>query len=350
MSVAMPGHPIQPAVPDATGAGWYVRKMYDLGVIGPGKKIDTYPLPMEMYDNVEFAEAFAVAIAKRIGIGDLLAEGTYRFAEKIGRLSDTNDILRYPAWGYVFHWTLPGVEWAYGSLMDSRDINDHDMRVGTSKTMACEDYVNMLATETPPYTGDPFMFDYSWQGEQAYKTGIYSDHKAKLVAWHRHYQTFYKESILYCDWAFADLHNSVRSDGKGATPEAEPVFYNAVTGKNMKFADGIETGRKAWNLKRAIMVLQGRHRDVEKFSGFMFKPGAGFPHGGVPVYDGSRWSWVPGTDMYLDESGVEQWKTAFYTLEGWDPKTGYPTRKTLESLGLKHVADILQGKGRLGLV
>ena len=62
--------------------------MYDRGIIGPGKTVDTYPLPMDLWDQVEFAEIFANAIAKRIGIGDLLAEGTVRFAEKIGRSDD----------------------------------------------------------------------------------------------------------------------------------------------------------------------------------------------------------------------------------------------------------------------
>jgi aldehyde:ferredoxin oxidoreductase len=41
-------------------------------------------------------------------------------------------------------------------------------------------------------------------------------------------------------------------------------------------------------------------------------------------------------------------KTAFYQIEGWDPKTGYPTRKTLEALGMKHVADLLATKNKLG--
>jgi aldehyde:ferredoxin oxidoreductase len=307
---------------------------------------------MEIYDKEEFAETFTMAIANRIGIGDLLAEGTLRFAEKIGRLADTNDILRYPAWGYVFHWTLPGVEWCYGSLMDSRDINHHEIsdQVGPrGKEMSCENLVKMLAAKTPPYN-DPFMFDYSWQGEQAYKTGIYSEHKAKLIAWHRHYGTFYKESLLYCDAVLARLYSSVDPENNGATPTLEPLFYNTVTGKNITFADGMEIGRKAWSLKRAILVLQGRNRDMEKFSGFMYRPGASFINvgGGVPVYDGSQWSWVPGDDMILDERGVEQWKTAFYKFEGWDAETGYPKRKTLEDLGLKNVADILQAKNKLG--
>jgi aldehyde:ferredoxin oxidoreductase len=286
-AVAIPGQVIQPATPDATGAGWYVKKLYDMGVIGPGKKIDTYPLQMDMYDKEEFAEAFAKAIAKRVGIGDLLAEGTLRFAERIGRLSDTDTFLRFPAWGCVFHWTLPGVEWCYGSLMDSRDINHHEIsdQIGPrGKEMSCEELVKLFAEKTPPYN-DPFMFDYSWKGEQAYKTGIYSEHKAKLVAWHRHYGTFYKESMLYCDAVLASFYSSTAPDHKGATPTVEPMFYNAITGKNISFAEGIETGRKGWNLKRAIMVLQGRNRDLEKFSGFMHRPGASSINagGGVPA-------------------------------------------------------------------
>jgi aldehyde:ferredoxin oxidoreductase len=352
MTAVIPGQQIQPAVPDATGAGWYVGKLYAMGVIGPGKAVDTAPLPMEMYDKGEFAESFAVAIAKRVGIGDLLAEGTLRFAEKIGRLSDTNDILRYPAWGCVFHWTLPSIEWAYGSLMDSRDINHHDFYVlgPRGKKISCEEVVKIYAAKTPPYA-DPFMFDHSWQGEQAHKTGIYSEHKAKLVAWHRHYGTYYEESLLYCDEVLADFYSTARPDNKGATPEIEPAFFNAVTGKNITFADGMETGRKAWNLKRAILVLQGRNRDMEKFSGFMYRPGASHVSitGGVPAYDGSKWDWIPGNDMYLDEQGVEQWKTAYYKIEGWDTRTGSPSRKTLEDLGLKNVADALQAKGKLGL-
>ena len=53
-------------------------------------------------------------------------------------------------------------------------------------------------------------------------------------------------------------------------------------------------------------------------------------------------------DPYLDKAGVEQCKTNFYNLEGWDAKTGWPTRKTLEGLVLKKVANAMASKGRLG--
>lgn len=351
MAFIYPGHPIQPAVPAHPGSGWYIKYLYDKGIIGPGKEIDTHPLPMDKYERVEFAEAYATAISNRVGIGDLLAEGICRFAEKIGRLDDLNDILRCPMWGFVDHWTLPGVEWAYGNLVDSRDINNHDMQMRPSMFMSCDDYVKIMAEKTPPYN-DPFMFDYSWKDEQAYKTGIYSNHKAKLVAWHQHYQTFYKESVLFCDFAFGSYINFMTPDKRGATPLAEPTFYNAVTGKNLTFVDGIEIGRKAWNLKRAIVIMQGRHRDMEKFAGYMYRPGAAAADfgGDLPIYDGKKWRWVKSSDMYLNDKGVERWKTAFYDIEGWDTRTGYPKRSTLEQLGMKHVADVLQANKRLGSV
>ena len=220
----MPGHEIGSVCPANTGAGWYIKRLYDMGVIGPGKKVDTYPLPMDQYEKVEFAEIFALVIAKRIGIGDLLADGIVRFAEKIGRISDLNTILRLPAWGYMDHWTMPTVEWAYGNLMDSRDINNHDMQLGPTKLMSCEQFVKLLASATPPHGDDPFMFDYSWQGEQAYKTGIYSDHKAKFVAWHQHYATYYKESALFCDWAMGNYFNPSNPDGQGSDTRSRTPF------------------------------------------------------------------------------------------------------------------------------
>ena len=68
----------------------------------------------------------------------------------------------------------------------------------------------------------------------------------------------------------------------------------------------------------------------------------------LPVYDGSKWDWINCRELYLDDKGVEQWKTAFYRVEGWDAKTGYPKRKTLEGLGMKHVADVLGSRDKLG--
>jgi aldehyde:ferredoxin oxidoreductase len=112
----------------------------------------------------------------------------------------------------------------------------------------------------------------------------------------------------------------------------------------------MEIGRKGWTMERAIRVMQGRKRDNEKFAPFMYKPGACAMNfqGGVPVYENGKWSWQDNADMYFDREGVELFKSHFYKLEGWDDRNGWPTRKTLEEFGLKHVADTMTSRGKLG--
>ena len=52
--------------------------------------------------------------------------------------------------------------------------------------------------------------------------------------------------------------------------------------------------------------------------------------------------------MYPDEAGVELFKAHFYELERGAPRTGGLSRKNLEGLNLKNIADILESKGKQG--
>ena len=135
-------------------------------------------------------------------------------------------------------------------------------------------------------------------------------------------------------------------DRTGATPHAEPKFYSAVTGKNISFADGMEIGRKIWTLDKAIWVLQGRHRDQEVFPDYVYaKPSESLV---LPVYRGGKWSYDANVGRKLDRAKFEEWKTKFYEFEGFNSANGWPKRATLEGLGLKKVAGLLQSKGKLG--
>ncbi len=181
------------------------------------------------------------------------------------------------------------------------------------------------------------MMDYS-EGP----SGIYSDHKVKQVAWHRHYERFWIDSTGFCGWRWPMFFTNNTVDRVGATPEAEPKFYNAVTGKNITFADGMEMGRKIWNLDKAIWVLQGRHRNQEVFPDYVYnKPSEAHI---MPVYQNGQWSYAANAGRKLDRAKFEEWKTKFYDFEGWNTDNGWPKRNTLESLRLKKVADTLQSK------
>ncbi|MCL2878283.1 MAG: hypothetical protein FWF13_05835 [Acidobacteria bacterium] len=344
-----PSFAVQPRIPAYLALGWYMKTMYDMKVIGPGTKFDISPLPMEKYGTREFMEIYSYAIANRVGIGNLLAEGTSRFCEALGRTDDFATLCRRTPWGFVDHWSMPNVEWAYSSLLDSRDVNNHDMALQRQQGLTCEEFVKLLSGRTGTNSSE-FWFDYSWEGDQAYRTGVFSEHKARWVAWHHHYWLYYKESIGFCDWGYSQLHNPRHIQQFGYTPEAEPRWLNAVTGRNHSFMDGIETGRRTTNLIRAIFALQGRHKNMEKFNGYYYRPGASYCgyYKELPVYDGKNWEWKDCNELYFTEKGVETFKDHFYKLEGWNLDSGYPTRKTLEDLDLKYVADHLQSKGKLG--
>jgi aldehyde:ferredoxin oxidoreductase len=68
--------------------------------------------------------------------------------------------------------------------------------------------------------------------------------------------------------------NMSRDDFIGPNPDAEFRYYQAVTGNKISIADTMEIGGKIWTLELAMRVMQGRHRNQEKFAPFMHMPGA----------------------------------------------------------------------------
>jgi aldehyde:ferredoxin oxidoreductase len=66
----------------------------------------------------------------------------------------------------------------------------------------------------------------------------------------------------------------------------------------------------------------------------------------LPGRRNGKWEYICVNDRHLDRAKFEEFKTTYYKLEGWDPATGWPTRKTLESLGLTNVADTLAENGK----
>ncbi len=214
-------------------------------------------------------------------------------------------------------------------------------------TVPLEEVVEIWAERLIPFEGDPYMLDFSTEN-------MYSEHIAKLVAWQRYYSRFWKQGIGYCDWAFPDFANHYAPNNRGMSPEAEPKFYNAVTGKNISYRDGMEMGRKVWNIQNAIWALQGRHRDMVKFADYYYEQPltwASITRDGpypAPVYVNGQWTYADVRGRSIDRDKFEVWKTKYYELEGWDTKTGWPTRRTMETLGLGYVADELQSKEKLG--
>jgi aldehyde:ferredoxin oxidoreductase len=336
----------------------YIRDLSKMGILGPGKSIDC-DLPFDKYGTVEFAEKFLKMIISRKGIGDDMAEGFVRAAQRWGRLEEDlgTGLLAYPHWGLPVHYDPRAeFEWGYGSILGDRDINEHAFNLlfwlpsaaiaqGNEPLVSAEELTRIFSEKLMPFDGDPRLIDFSTDN-------MYSERAAKLVAWHRHYSRFWKQSALYCDLLFPNILNTATKDNRGLSGEGEPRFFNAVTGADYSFVDGMEVGRKIWNLDNAIWTLQGRHRDMVQFAEYMYKvpltPKFPDPVHILPVFENGKWKYASVDGRSIDKKRFEEWKTIYYSLEGWDTATGWPQRKTLEQLGMANVADELEKKGKLG--
>jgi aldehyde:ferredoxin oxidoreductase len=327
------------------------------------------PLDWEAYGSLEFAEQFVRMVAygddglgqdgpgNESQFGRDLSEGFVRAAEKWGRREQdlASGILPFPYWGIPLHKEPRAqVYWGYGTLLGDRDINEHGFdwikgvaegAQGDGAAEHARGLVQIVTDKMAPFEGDMDMLDFG-------EGNIYSEHMAKMVAWQRYYTRFWKQSMLFCDSRWPDFINVHRPDFIGATGIAEPRYVQAVTGQELTFEDGIELGRKIWNLDHAIWTLQGRHRDMVRFADNVYESQPLFPAEVPNVYlpgkENGEWGYFGYSYRTLDREGFEAFKTRFYELQGWDRGTGYPTRETLELMDLGYVADELEENGKLG--
>ena len=345
------------------GLAW-LEYLYLQGVLGANKEIHS-DLPWAELGTLKFAHQFIRALATRQDIGADLADGWVQTAFKWGREEDWHQgRLLFPYWGFAEHGYDPRaeLEWGYGSLISERDINDHglnflfwnvnvDIAHGRNPRIDAATLAKLIGDKLSHYLkGDLGGIDYS-------EANIYSEAVARLVLWIIHYNRFWKNSALFCDHRWPNLYNSQTRNLEGISASkdcGEQVFWNAVTGDNISFEEGLEKGRKIFNLDNAIWTLQGRNRDMVKFARYIYEKSYDqfeikFPFYNWPTRDEQGvWDYRSILGRKLSQKGVEQWKTIYYELEGWDSKTGWPTRTTLNSLGLGHVADELEKAGRLG--
>ena len=342
---------------------FYIGALASEGELWTGN-IPPCPLDWDTYGSDEFIDQFMRMVAygddgkgNESQFGRDLSAGFVRAAEKWGRRERdlASGLLAFPYWGIPIHKEPRAqVYWGYGTLLGDRDITEHGFdwiksvaygARGDGAESHAMGLVKIVTDKMVPFQGDMDMLDFS-------VGNIYSEHMAKLVAWQRYYTRFWKQSMLFCDARWPDFINGHRPDYVGATGIVEPRYVKAVTGKDLSFEDGINLGRKIWNLDHAIWTLQGRHRDMVHFAENVYEEQPLMPldvaDAHLPGKEDGKWGYFGYSYRTLSKSGFDDFKTGFYELQGWDTDTGYPTRKTLESLGLGYVADELEQNGVLG--
>jgi aldehyde:ferredoxin oxidoreductase len=109
-------------------------------------------------------------------------------------------------------------------------------------------------------------------------------------------------------------------------------FYNTCSGRSLTEKDLLRTGERIWNIEKAYNTRCGAGRSDDTIPDRFFEePLKGGPNGGAVVEKNKF-------DKILEE---------YYENRNFNPKTGLQTKKGLEALELKSIADDLESRGCL---
>jgi aldehyde:ferredoxin oxidoreductase len=252
--------------------GW-VMECYEKGIF---TKKDLDGLDMK-WGNVEAVKTMLNKIAKREGIGDLLAQGVMRASRKIGGEAADRAIYTQKGCTPRSH-DHRGGRWA--ELFDTCLTN-------TSTIESTWAGVHTQLVDLPTVS-DPFSHE-EMSTTNAKFSGIRQ----------------FDDCLGTC--RIASTH-----------PKLQLECLNAVTGWALTLEDAFTIGRRVINQLRVFNFRHGMKKEDERPSK---------RYGSIPV-DGpaqgknimEKWDWM-----------VEN----YYTLMGWDPKTGKPLPETLKKLGLE---------------
>lgn len=252
------------------------------------------------FGNAEAMVQMVEKIAKREGFGHILAEGSARAAQLIGRGTEQFVVAvkgqEVPAHMPHLKRSL-GLIYAVNPFGADHQSSEHDPAyVQYPERMATLDLKDPVAPKV--LNGEKVTFAVRTQW-------LYSA----------------LDTVNVCQFVFGpawQLYDALQ------LVEA----LNAITGWNVSLYELMEVGRRRLNLLRAFNAREGFGREADTLPKRFFKEAL---RGGKS--DGIR----------LSEEELEQAKDVYYALNGWDVATGNPTRATLEGVGLAWVAD------RLGL-
>jgi len=163
--------------------------------------------------------------------------------------------------------------------------------------------------------------------------------KAYPAIWHGH-RSVIKDSVTVDDQSFPRIYSNktpdhfARAENGLEGPSFEYNMFKLATGMDLAETDFERMAERVFNLERALQVRNwGRSRDVDEQV--------------IPYFEQIE-NWANpfvGEKVGLDRDQFSRLLDEYYTLRGWDLKSGRPTRAKLEELELPDVADDLAGRG-----
>ena len=277
----------------------WAMECYENGVI---TKKDTGGIDLRFGNAAAMVEMVEM-IAKREGIGDLLAEGSARAATRIGRGSErfltTSKNQEAPAHMPQVKPTL-GLIYAVNPFGADHQSHEHDSGYADAPDRMAQ--LGLLDPQ-PPGSLNAEMVRYAMLTQHLYSA---------------------MDSLNVCQFVFGP------SSWQLYGPNELVETVRAVTGWKVSLYELMKLGERRLNMLRAFNAREGIGRESDTLpEKFFTVPLKGGPSDGYVV---DRKTWQKAVETY-------------YAMCGWDQDTGYPTRAKLEELGVGWVADELEKEG-----
>jgi len=280
----------------------FAMECYEKGLM---TKEDTEGLDLT-WGNHQSLVQLTDKIARRQGIGDLLAEGVKRAAEKVAKGADE----------FAMH--VKGLELP---LHEFRGMKGHALAVATSNRGGCHLQVetdDLFETQLCPEIG----IDETSMPKN-YRDRLYAGpEKVKLNKIVGDLFALF-DSFVVCKWTVYPC------GGTKITTLNEIVA--AATGWDITVSDLMKTGERIFNLCRAFNVREGITRKDDALPKRFTEALAEGPYKGEAISN----------EVFAEMLNY------YYEFRGWDKETGVPAKEKLEQLELGYVAKELE---RLGLL
>ncbi len=244
-------------------------ELYEKGYL-PKEMIEKGPEPR--FGSSEAIVYYAWAIGNRKGLGDKLAEGSYRFADSLGHPELSMSVKKQE---------LP----AY----DPRGAQGHGLEYATSNRGGCHVRGYMIS---PEILGSPEKLDPQQIEGKDQWVKTFQDLTAVI------------DAAGLCLFTSFALGLSDYTD-----------LVNAATGFNYKDEELLQVGERIWNLERVFNIKAGVGPEQDTLPKRLLEE---------PMPDGPNKGHVVRLSEMLPR---------YYKIRGWDEK-GYPTDEKLKELGI----------------
>ena len=264
------------------------------GLIGPG---DLHGVALRFGNGEALLEAIPL-IARREGIGELLALGSRRIAEQVGGESIS------------FAMQVKGLEMA---------MHEPRGKVGVALGYATNEAgADHLVGFHDPVFVNPESVPFKGAAKLGISepAGVLDLGETKVRNWYTGERWNSAEKVLgLCFFGPAPRSFIQVDDVVGAV--------RAATGWDVTVDELLEVGERAVNLARLFNVREGLSRRDDRLPDRLHEPLEGGPLTGTSI----------------DRDAFEAAITRLFELKGWDPATGVPTPERLRSLGLDWAAE-----------